>query len=243
MGILRYWLTGERDETDKEWLVINLYNRRRKVDPAIKNAPRGEVLRMGSMKTLPEWILLEIVEAYMVLTSWRISREEALARIEAYRAQYYGKGVFHQTYDLADYLGYRLSMENTDWPRSANLSELLIQHGIERCRRFFASFPLDSIAVSSWNPFETTSILRTSLLAPVEDLAAERHAVGPSERQRIDELQIYLLKGDGTWRFFHNPKGAHWIYQGYALLRGDAIARAVITSVSEYNFRPIQQEP
>jgi hypothetical protein len=241
MGILRYWLTGERDEIDKEWLVINLYNRRRKVDPACKNAPRGENMSRPSTITLPECILLEIVEAYTILTSWGISTEEALARIETYRAQYYGAGVFPQTYNLASYLEYRLLMEKADWPRSANLSQSLIRHGVEKCRRFFAKFPPVANAVSPWDPFETVHIPRASLLAPVNDIVSESHAVGQHERQCIDQLQIYSLKGDSQWRFFHNTKGAHWVYQGFALLRGDAIVKAVVISETRYHFRPLKQ--
>lgn len=239
MGILRYWLTGEYDETDKELLLINLYNRRRKVDPTCKNAPRGENIRRESVITLPECIVLEIVEAYTVLTSWRISSEEALARIETYRAQYYGAGVFRQTYDLAGYLEYRLSIEKTDWPRSANLSQSLIRHGVERLRRFFASYPPAENAIFPWDPFETVHVPRASLLAQLNDIVSESHAVGRHERQCIDMLQIYSLKGDSQWRFFHNTKGARWVYQGYALLRGDAIAKAVIISETRYNFAPV----
>lgn len=197
-------------------------------------------MRRASVMTLPECILLEIVEAYTVLTSWRISSEEALARIETYRAQYYGAGVFRQTYDLAGYLEYRLSIEKTDWPRSANVSQSLIRPGVERCQRFFASFPPAANAVRPWDPFETVNVPRASLLAPVNDIISESHAVGQHERQCIDQLQIYSLKDDSQWRFFHNTKGAHWVYQGYALLRGDAIAKAVVISETRYRFGPLQ---
>src|SRR3972149_8913160 len=111
MGIFQYWLTGERDETNKESLVINLYNRRRKVDPSCKNVPRGEKIPMGSLMTLPECVLLEMIEAYTVLMSWRISHEEALARIETYRAQYYGAGITRKSYDLVGRLVFWLSVE------------------------------------------------------------------------------------------------------------------------------------
>lgn len=241
MGILRYWLTGEYDEAEKEWLVINLYNRRRKADPSCKNAPRGEKTVRASMMTLPECVLLEIIEDYTVLMSWKISNEEALARIETYRARYYGAGVSRQSYDLVGYLEYRLSMEKADWPRSANLSQSLIRHGVERCRRFFASFPQAANAFCAWDPFETVDIPRASLLAPVDDLDSERHAVGAHERQCIDHLQSFYMKGDRNWRFFHNPKRGHHVSQGYALLRGDAIAKAVAISETRYTFGAIQQ--
>ncbi len=241
MGIVRYWLTGESDETDKESLVINLYNRRRKVVPSCKNAPRGDSLPMASLIALPECVLLEIVEVYSVLMSWGISNEETLARIETYRAQYYGARVSRQSYDLVGYLDYRLSLERAEWPRSANLSELLILHGVERCRRFFMKFPQASNAICPWSPFETRDVPRASLLAPVADLDSERHAVDPHERQCIDHLQMFYVKGDGYWRFFHNPKRGHWVSQGYALLRGDAIPKAVIISETRYTFGAIQQ--
>lgn len=243
MGIWRYWLTGEHDETDKESLVINLYNRRRKADTSCKNAPRGDRIPRGSLMTLPECVLLEIIEAYTVLMSWRISDEETLARIEAYRAKYYGSGVFRESNDLAGYLGYRLSLEQAEWPRSANLSESLIRHGVERCRRFFEKFPPASNTSFYWNPFEARDIPRASLLTRVDDLESERRAVEAHERQCIDYLEMFYLKGDRNWRFLHNPKLGHWVSQGYALLRGSAIAKAVIITETRYSFRPIEQPP
>ncbi len=240
MGIFRYWLTGERDETDKEWLVINLYNRRRKVDPACKNAPRGDTFPTPSLMTLPECVLLEITEAYTVLMSWGINHEEALARIESYRAQYHGANVSCQSYDLVGYLGYRLASEKIEWPRSANLSESLVLHGVERCRRFFEKFPPTANASCHWN-FQTIDIPRASLLAPVDDLVLERHAVSPHERLCLDYLQVFCMNEDSNWRFFHNTKGARWVYQGYALLRGEAIARAIITSETRYRFGPLRE--
>lgn len=241
MGIFRYWLTGESDETDKESLVVNLYNRRRKVDPSCKNTPRGDSFPMASLIALPECALLEIVELYTVLMSWGIGSEEALARIETYRAQYYGAGVSRQSCDLVGYLGYRLSLEKAEWPRSANLSAPLILHGVERCRRFFGKFPPASNTSFYWNPFETRDVPRASLLAPVDDLDSECHVVDPHERQCIDHLQMFYVKGDSYWRFFHNPKRGHLVSQGYALLRGDAIPKAVIISEARYTFGAIQQ--
>lgn len=241
MGILRYWLTGEYDETGKDWLVINLYNQRRKADPSCKNAPRGEKIPMGSLMTLPECVLLEIIETYTALMSWGIGHKEALARIETYRAQYYGGGDFRQSYDFVGYLRYRLSLEKAEWPRSTHLSESLILHGVERCRRFFGKFPLASNTMCSWSPFEAIDVSRASLLTPVDDLDSERHAVGPHERKCIDRLQMSYMTGDRNWRLFHNIKGAHWVYQGYALLRGDAIAKAVAISETSYTFGPLQQ--
>lgn len=241
MSILRYWLTGEYDETEKQWLVINLYNRRRKVDPSCKNASRGEKMTRPSMMTLSECVLLEIIEAYTVLTSWRISNEEALARIETYRTQYYGAGASRQSYDLVGYLVYRLSLEKVEWPRSANLSESLVRHDVERCRRFFGKFPPASNTSIHGDPFETRDVPRTSLLAPVDDLDSERHAVDPQERNCIDQLQMFYMKGDSLWRFLHNPKRGHWVSQGYALLRGEAVAKAVIISETRYTFGAIQQ--
>jgi hypothetical protein len=182
-----------------------------------------------------------IIEAYTVLMSWRINHEEALARIETYRALYYGAEVFRQPYDLVGYLGYRLSLEKVEWPRSANLSVSLIRHGVERCRRFFGKFPPSSNTICYWNPFETRDVPRASLLTPVDDLDSERHAVGPTARQCINHLQMFYMKGDRNWRFFHNPKRGHWVSQGYALLRGDAIAKAVAISETRYTFGAIQQ--
>lgn len=241
MGIFRYWLTGERDETDKESLVINLYNRRRKVDPSCKNAPRGERTPRGLLMRLPECILLEIIEAYTVLMSWGIGHEGTLARIETYRAQYYGAGISRQSYDLAGYLEYRLTMEKTYRPRAANLSESLIRHCIERYRRYRVISPPAAYAFYALDPFETVDIPRTALLAPIDDLEAERHAVGPYKRQCIDHLQSFYMKGDRNWRFFYNTKGARWVYQGYALLRGDAIAAVVVVSETRYNFGAIKE--
>lgn len=236
MGILRTWLTGEYDEIDKEWLVINLYNRRRKIDPSSKNAPRGEQIPRASVMTLPECILLEIAEAYTVLTSWSIRSQEALARIESYRARYFGAGAFREAQDLASYLEYRLPVEKTTWPRSDDLSQALIRHGVDRCERYLAKFPPTANGICRWNPLETVDIPRASLLAPIDDLNSEWRAVGPHERQSIDQLQVFYLAGDANWRFLHNTKGAHWVYQGYALLRGASIAKAVIISETRYNF-------
>ncbi len=216
--------------------MINLYNQRCKIDPLCKNAPRGEQIPRASVMMLPECILLEIVEAYTVLTSWSIRRQEALARIESYRVRYFGAGVFRETQDLASYLEYRLAVEKTTWPRSDDLSQPLIRHAVDRCGRYFAKFPPTANGICCWNPFETVDIPRASLLAPIDDLNSERRAVGPHERQSIDQLQTFYLTGDANWRFLHNTKGANWVYQGYALLRGASIAKAVIISEARYNF-------
>lgn len=236
MGILRYWLTGERDEVDRERLVINLYNRRRKVDPSCKNAPHGDSFPLSSVIALPECLVLEIVEAYTELASWGLGSEEALARIESYRSRYFGAAIFRGDYDLVGYLDYRLAVESTNWPRPGDLSWSLIQHAIDRIQRFFATFPPTANAIWSGNPFETIDVPIASLLAPIDDLDSERRAVLQNERQSIDQLQMFYQAGDSNRRFLYNIKGAHWVYQGYALLRGASIAKAVIISETRYNF-------
>ena len=241
MGILRYWLTGDRDETDRESLVINLYNRRLKVDPSCKNAPRGENMVRPSIMKLPECVLLEIIDTYTVLVLWGIGHEEALARVENYRARYYGALSSRHSYDLVGYLGYRLSLEKVEWPRSANLSDSLIRHDVARYRGFIGKSPSASNTSLYGNPFETREVPRASLLAPVDDLESERHAVDSHQRQCIDYLQMFYLKGDRNWRFLHNPKRGHWVSQGYALLLGDTIAKAIAITETRYTFGAIQQ--
>lgn len=238
--VWRYWLKGEWDETDKGGLAINLYNARRRVDPRLKGAPRGERMTRGNLRHSPEILMVEIFEAFAVLTSWAIVPNEALARIEKYRAQHFGSDDDGQRRsDLKSYLHYRLSIESRDWPDSPTLAASLIESGVDRCMRFFAKYPPALVVTPGFGSI--TTITRASLLAPVDDISSERIAVDQHEQNAIDHLCMYLLNGDRMWRFLDNSHGAHWVRQGYALVRGGEIAKAVVSSVSEYDFGPVRE--
>lgn len=234
MGIVRFLLTGERDDIDKWRLVENLYNKRRKVDSRLKkSAPDGGKIPIPREEphSSPESALVEICEAHMVLTSWGISAEEALDRIETYRRLYFGSGQFRRTYDLKDYIGYRLSIESKEWPKSPTVSDLLISSGIDRCQRFFAKVPPGVFLHGRGEPtaYELNFIRPSWLRAPVDDLSAERNAGTSAMRWCLDQLQIYTLNGDRIWKLVESQHGIKTL-EGYVLRRGETIVKAVISS-------------
>ena len=240
--LVRFLLTGEVDEPDKDRLAYNLRNKRRKVDARLKkSAPDSKstpTWKTWKLDKSPEEALVEIYETYMVLTSWGVSAEEALDRIETYRRLYFGSGQFRRTYNLKEYIGYRLSIESNEWPKSPTVSDLLISSGIDRCQRFFAKFPPDVFVSARGEPERAehlfykgtaTSILPNLLRAPVDDLSAERNAGTSATRWCLDQLQIYTLKGDRIWKLVESRHGINTL-EGYALLRGETIVKAVISS-------------
>lgn len=239
MTAWRFWLRGERDETDKEALAINLYNDRRKTDPRLRGAPRGDRMSRRDVRDLPEALMVEIVETYATLISWGVEPGEALARIENYRAPHFGSDARRIAVDLEGYLRYRLAIEALDWPNVLALFVPLIKSGADRCTKYFSKNPPD-VMVTALVGTDGIGLTITSaaLLAPVDNVASERDAVSRQDRLVLDNVLMYQFNGDQVWRFFHNVRGAHWVYQGYALVRGGEVVKAVASSVSEFRFGP-----
>jgi len=164
-----------------------------------------------------------------VLTSWGVNTEEAVGRIETYRRRYFGSGPFQKTYNLKDYIGYRLSTEFDEWPKSPDQSDLLIRFGIDRCQQFFAKIPPGIVVMSDhWGEPDDRigSIPLSSLKKCVDgpDYKRDAETQDVENAQGLDQLKIYKLNGDRIWTFWIGPAV---VTRGYALVRGDTIVKAV----------------
>ena len=221
---------------DKQALTIWLFNRRRRRDPSLRGVEKAAFLQMFKLRAMPEAILVDIVDAYVQLRACSISESETLLRIDKFRSEHLGPSDASSATELSSYIRLRVEREQSIFPISKDMFPWFIDDSLPRCVKFLKSHPVARIIDDRGNASSLASLPKECLIRQVLNMAEEIKGGDVPRARALARLLCFSSVGDEIWEFTHNPGQTGYVRDGYALIRADEIAKAVIYNQVHYLY-------
>ena len=231
-GRLGYAPMGE----DKQALTIWLSNRRRRRDPSLREIANAAFLQMSKLWAMPEAILVDIVDAYVQLRTCSISESESVSRIDMFRSDHLGPSDASSISELSSYVRLRVEREQSIFPISKDMFLWFIGDSLPRSIAFLKANASARIVDDRGNPSSLVSLPKECLARQVLNIDEEIKSEDVSRARALARLRCFFLDGDEIWEFTHDSGQSGYVRDGYALLRGGEIAKAVIYNQVHYLY-------
>jgi len=221
---------------DKQALTIWLFNRRRRRDPSLRGVEKAAFLQMSKLWAMPEAILVDIVDAFVQLRACSISESESISRIDQFRSEHLGPRDASSISELSFYVRLRVEREQSIFPISTSMFSWFIDDSLRRSVAFLKANASAQIVDDRGNPSPLASLPKECLARQVLNVTEEIKGADAPRARALARLRCLFLDGDEIWEFTHNPGQTGYVREGYALLRGGEIAKAVIYNQVHYLY-------
>jgi hypothetical protein len=201
------WLDGSQDS-----VLVRLVKRRKKYDSSLKDENIND-WHMALFWGTPEDLIFDITKKHATLKADGLSEQQIWPRLEAHRAEY-GTKELPLSPSLADYIKYRLDIEN---PKYAAFGDVLLEQQIKDCQAV-----INHETSEPWQ-VPTEALQKQLSNIEVEQIVNEVPEYVTVDSRQLQDLKFRMSEGDKVWSYNLPPT------EGIALVRGGKATADAIT--------------